>query len=134
MSISSPSLQNPRLYLNPPNSPPAQHAQPLSRTPHARAPADIINFVIAPPARDRNAFLVRLAEATGAVRAAGRRARGPAGVVDQVPNENVGVVGAAGDDAASCGVPFDTVDGAGVTLELDECLAGLSHVKNADDI
>lgn len=46
----------------------------------------------------------------------------------------MGVIGAAGDDAAPRGVPFDAIDGAGVALELDECLAGLSHVENADDV
>lgn len=46
----------------------------------------------------------------------------------------MGVVGAAGDDAAPRGVPFDAVDGAGVALELDQRLAGLAYVEDADDI
>lgn len=78
--------------------------------------------------------MIWLAEATGAVCAARGRARGPARVVDQIPYENVRVICAASDDAAPRGVPFDAVDGAGMALELDECLAGLPHVKDADDI
>lgn len=46
----------------------------------------------------------------------------------------MGVVGAAGDDAAPRRVPFDAVDGAGVALELDEGLAGLPDVEDADDV
>lgn len=46
----------------------------------------------------------------------------------------MGVVGATGDDATTRGVPFDAVDGAGVALELDQRLAGLAHVEDADDV
>lgn len=44
------------------------------------------------------------------------------------------VVGATSDDATTRGVPFDTVDGAGVALELDQRLTGLAHVEDADNV
>ena len=52
--------------------------------------------------------------------------------VDEVPDEDEGVVGAGGEHAAPRGGPLDAVDGGGVAAEFEERLAGLPHVEDAD--
>lgn len=55
-------------------------------------------------------------------------------LVDQIPDQDETVIAAGGEEAASAGGPFNTVQGGGVTFELEEGLAWLSDVQNPDDV
>lgn len=55
-------------------------------------------------------------------------------LVNEIPNQDEAVVTSRGEDTASVGRPFDTVQGGGVALELEEGLSRLAHVEHADDV
>lgn len=55
-------------------------------------------------------------------------------LVDQVPHQHETVVRAGAEGAASGRRPVDTVDRTRVALELEEGLAWLSDVEDADDV
>lgn len=54
--------------------------------------------------------------------------------VQQVPDEDEGVVATGGEHAAARGVPLDAVYGGGVAAQLEEGLARLPDVEDADDV
>jgi hypothetical protein len=54
--------------------------------------------------------------------------------VQQVPDEDEGVVTARRKHAPSRGVPLDTVEVGRVSTELEQRLAGLSDVKDTNNI
>jgi hypothetical protein len=54
--------------------------------------------------------------------------------MQQIPNKHKRVVAAGGEHASPRGVPLDTVEGSRMSTELEECLPGLPHVKNADNV
>ncbi len=59
---------------------------------------------------------------------------GAVGGVDEVPDEDEGVVGARCEHAAARGRPLDGVDGRGVAAQLQHGLARLADVEDADDV
>lgn len=54
-------------------------------------------------------------------------------LVYEIPYQHQAVVTSRGEDAASVGRPFDTVQGGGVALELEKGLSRLPHIKHTDD-
>jgi hypothetical protein len=54
--------------------------------------------------------------------------------MDEVPHEDEGVVATGCEHAAARGRPFEGVDGGGMAAELEEGLAWLSDVKDADEV
>lgn len=55
-------------------------------------------------------------------------------LVDEIPNQNEAVVPSRGEDAPAVWRPFDTVQGGGVALQLEEGLSRLPHVKHTNDV
>ncbi|KAL2001502.1 hypothetical protein VTN02DRAFT_1668 [Thermoascus thermophilus] len=102
-----------------------------------RRPAQVRDLVVALP-RGRGAALLRgrrrrRRRRAGAGVHAGRDGRGVV-LVDQVPHQHETVVGAGAERAASGRRPVDAVDRARVALELEQGLARLSDVEDADDV
>jgi hypothetical protein len=55
-------------------------------------------------------------------------------LVNKIPDQDEAVITSRGEDTTPVGRPFDTVQGGGVTLELQKCLSRLPHVEHADDV
>jgi hypothetical protein len=54
--------------------------------------------------------------------------------MQQIPNKHKRVVAAGGEHASPRGVPLDTVEVGRVSTELEQRLAGLSDVKDTNNI
>lgn len=54
-------------------------------------------------------------------------------LVDKIPDQDETVVTSRSKDAASVRRPFHTVQGGGVTLELEKSLSRLPHIKHTND-
>lgn len=93
------------------------------------SPAQIADLVVARPVRDGREVLVG-----GAGPAGGGAGAGRGGAVDEVPEQDLAVVAARGEQAPPVGGPLDGAEGAAVAAQLQEGLPRLPHVEDADHV
>lgn len=125
-----------------------QHAPKASaatdaQRPLTRRPAQIADFKATLPRSRRASLLTSAASlalhalrswcAAGARHAADDAGRCAGAGAHQIPKQDAAVVGAAAEEAALRVGPLQAVDGAGVAFELEERLAWLSDVEDAND-
>lgn len=116
-------------YTYGPQTAPTTHTQPIAALvgePALRRPAEVVDLIVTRPGGDWCSCTVCTRRCClGA-------AVGPALSVEQVPYQYHRIIGTRSKGAASVGRPFNTVDGCLVAAELEECLAGLADIEDAN--
>ena len=116
--------------LDPPDPSTSAGAQPittLSSQSTLWSPADIVDFVIASPARRRSLGLNITV------------CRGPIDTctvarIQQVPHKNKRIIRTTSQHSSAAGVPLDRVERGRVTAQLEESGTGLARIENSDEV
>ena len=97
-----------------------------------RRPTQIPNLIIASPARRRTSHIISPGS--------GSRAINPLLLlllgwirIEQIPYEHQTIVRATCERPTARGAPFDAICRRGMAVELEQCLAWLAHVEDAND-